>query len=660
MHISKGEYMKRLIAGTLMFFSLGLLSAQSELLNLTGNLALDGEAETQWFSVEAPAGSLLSIETTSLDFVPFLEIQTPDGRYETAYGDGASASFTGFSSQGGTWRIGVGSEQARSSGNGAYFLKVLSAESSGALQPGDIREGVLSSDVFFDSTRGRFIDWMPLNLGSGQRVRLLLESSDFDAYLYVMFADGEVLNFDDGSGRDSLATIVSDRAQLVMLGASSFSGDSRGGYRLSVDELGEPVSIRLDEPVEENWGSGELFYSFTAPRTGQYLFSLSSPDFDTILKLTGPDGYEMENDDAPGGTGTDSALSLNLESGEQVLIEVSAWSTGRGAFTLAVSGAREIAIGDEIRDFLNGDAIFSFSGRRGDYVIMELLSNDFDTYLSIIDDRGMQMQSDDSDLPGYTYSSVIEYYFQDDATVDVTVSSFFGSGGEYLFRVKPAEGMEPVDYPAGYELSVGESVVSMISSDDDIYDVGPADRYMIYAEAGDQIRVSMKSAALDSYLSLLAPDGREFTDDDSFGGLNSVIDIIAPISGNYRLIASSYNGVGPYELSYESAGQARYLLDINGVISSDDPRDDVGKPYDSVDISLERGQSLRISVSSGDFDTRLYVYGPDNDLVAENDDYNGRDSQVEFEVLQSGLYQIIVVPFSESGRGEYVLQAFEW
>jgi hypothetical protein len=659
--------MKRLVIALALSFLMMSLAAQNELLDVTGSMPLrldgDGTYELQWYSVQGSANELLVIEAVSLDFAPYLEIETPDGRYSSAYGDNNGAAISVFSSESGVWRIGVGYLEARRNGTGSFFLKARSIADRPPLSIGETRRGSLSPELAYDSDYGRYIDWLPMILEPGMRLRLLLESSDFDAYMFLMFEDGEIRTYDDGSGRDSLATLVSDRRQTVMVGASSYSGESRGVYFLTVEELGEPENIVINETAEGRLGAGTAgpFYRFVAPEDGDYLVSLSSDEFDTYLKVSGPDGFEMENDDGPGG-GTDSAIWISLMAGQEALIEVSAWSDGGGYYYLQVSGARTISVGEEVRDILMGTALFSLEGRSGEYVTIELVSDDFDTYLGISDDWGNGAENDDSYVEGYNYASSINHFFAGDGSIDISVSSYYGGdGGEYLLRVLPYEGPMPEDYPSGYELTPGDRVTAMISYDDDGFDFGPGDSYSLFAEQGDQIRVSMSSDAIDSFLSLVAPDGQEFYDDDSLGGYNSLIDIVAPVSGRYQLVASAYDGsVGIYELSYDSAGRANVLLQMEGAIEDGDERDSFDKPFDVYDLPLEYGETVRISVSSQDFDTRLFINDPDGEPFAENDDFNGTDSLVEITAGETGTYSIVVMPYSGSERGRYEVQVIQW
>jgi S1-C subfamily serine protease/DNA-directed RNA polymerase subunit RPC12/RpoP len=70
-------------------------------------------------------------------------------------------------------------------------------------------------------------------------------------------------------------------------------------------------------------------------------------------------------------------------------------------------------------------------------------------------------------------------------------------------------------------------------------------------KAGKKYAIVVQSAAFDTYLRLVSPTGQLLAqDDDSGGGLNSRIDLVAPADGVYRIQVTSFNGqAGPFRLT---------------------------------------------------------------------------------------------------------------
>jgi hypothetical protein len=95
-----------------------------------------------------------------------------------------------------------------------------------------------------------------------------------------------------------------------------------------------------------------------------------------------------------------------------------------------------------------------------------------------------------------------------------------------------------------------------------------------------------------------------------------------------------------------------------GRLEDSDAQEAEGYRYDDHRLRLEAGRRYRISASSDDFDTliRLYRAG-ETDPVAENDDYDGLNSRINFTPDQTGDYMLRVLSFSPEGRGAYTAEA---
>ena len=134
------------------------------------------------------------------------------------------------------------------------------------------------------------------------------------------------------------------------------------------------------------------------------------------------------------------------------------------------------------------------------------------------------------------------------------------------------------------------------------------DRYVFDAEAGQSISVSMRSTEFDPYVGLQFPDGSGLENDDWDGDRSlSRIDVIAPETGRYRVIATSYRA--------EETGS--YTLDAT-----------VGAPVESPTIeavaSATGGHIYGVFVGISDY--------PDNgpgDL-----DYTAEDARLLYEGMQ--------------------------
>ncbi|NNK90966.1 MAG: hypothetical protein HKO87_00910 [Acidimicrobiia bacterium] len=77
---------------------------------------------------------------------------------------------------------------------------------------------------------------------------------------------------------------------------------------------------------------------------------------------------------------------------------------------------------------------------------------------------------------------------------------------------------------------------------------------------------------------------------------------------------------------------------------------DLFRTYDVWEIDLQEGQEVSVSMHAlpgGTVDPFLVVRGPTGDVVAENDDFRGLDSRVEFIAAESGVHEIEARPLGE-------------
>lgn len=69
----------------------------------------------------------------------------------------------------------------------------------------------------------------------------------------------------------------------------------------------------------------------------------------------------------------------------------------------------------------------------------------------------------------------------------------------------------------------------------------------------------------------------------------------------------------------------------------------------------EMNQTVNISVSSTEFDTYLELYDRNGRLIAENDDAEGTNSQLQMRLPNAGTYTLVVRGFSANDYGYYSL-----
>ena len=190
------------------------------------------------------------------------------------------------------------------------------------------------------------------------------------------------------------------------------------------------------------------------------------------------------------------------------------------------------------------------------------------------------------------------------------------------------------------------------------------DLYSFEGRAGQQITIEMKSQEIDPYLILLGPNQREIAQNDNgAGGKNARITVRLPADGTYTLLANSNEArqSGAYTLELKASAPtapSRAILQEEGALVA-------GGPVLPSDNSLYReytfegrsGQSVTISLESTDFDPYVAIFGPNNRLLAENDDASDANKNALLSVTlpATGRYRIVVNAYDASGRGRYTL-----
>lgn len=188
--------------------------------------------------------------------------------------------------------------------------------------------------------------------------------------------------------------------------------------------------------------------------------------------------------------------------------------------------------------------IYTFEGKAGQEVILEMSSNEIDSYLILLDTQGKELAQDDDS--GQNRDAKIRVTLPENGTYTLLANSAQGQefgryrlsantiGNQWILRV---EG----------ELSVGDAV---IPADGSLYD-----DYQFEGRAGQTITINMDSDEFDTYLVLISPDGRALkeNDDRSPQTTNSTIQITLPSTGKYRILANTVNnqGSGSYTLTVQ-------------------------------------------------------------------------------------------------------------
>lgn len=323
---------------------------------------------------------------------------------------------------------------------------------------------------------------------------------------------------------------------------------------------------------------------------------------------------------------------------------------------------------------------WALDGRAGDDVVIDLISEGFDSYLYVVG-PGLDGTLFDDDS-GAGCNARIAFTFLENGTFSVVVSSS-GSRATGVYRLlvsdsapEPAYacgGVNPATLASlptvGRALGVGDVMfgqvtlgVNMIAAD------RAAQAWTIEGRAGESVTITLESDAFDAYLFVLGPGLHEpMTDDDSGGSSNSRLTLRFPADGTYTVVATVLSsGSGPYVLRVEESlsltnldTDGRLVVvggEAEGTLSGDDPIVVDGRRAQAWAIEGVPGQRVEIELISDDFDSFLYLVGPGIGEPLSNDDGAGElNSLITYTFREVGTYLIIVSALSADAVGGFRL-----
>lgn len=182
-------------------------------------------------------------------------------------------------------------------------------------------------------------DYYLIDGKAGEILRVGGQSDQFDIVLELYNLQGEPLSSnDDGAANgNALMTVLLSKTGKYLLRVHSFGFGGGGAYLLK----------RAPDPVRPlmlgTKGVGSLgvdvsdIWSYAGKAGQTLILSVRSSDFDTFVRVFGPDGIELASND-DGGDGTNSLLSFTLPLDGTYTIWVSGKS-GTGKYTIKLSEA---------------------------------------------------------------------------------------------------------------------------------------------------------------------------------------------------------------------------------------------------------------------------------------------------------------------------------
>jgi hypothetical protein len=284
-------------------------------------------------------------------------------------------------------------------------------------------------------------------------------------------------------------------------------------------------------------------------------------------------------------------------------------------------------------------AEYQFKGEAGSTVSISLSSRAFDAYVTLQDEDGTEVSSND-DSNG-SLDAFLEITLPRDETYTIVVSSAGDSGtGDYELTLS---------YLAIQTIEYGEIVQGEISED------MPRVQYRFEGQEGDNILLSLTSPTFDTFLHL--SDSSNFdlvTDDDGGDGTNSMIaGYELPETGTYFVTARSYSEVGSGEFTLQIYPIEVIPLDVNSTVEGE-----LSGNTAIYAIEVTAGDIIDVDVVGSDgLDTTLLLRGS-NGFIVTTDDDSGEDLNPEVRdwlIEEYGTFNVIVQPVDTTATGSYEL-----
>jgi hypothetical protein len=266
---------------------------------------------------------------------------------------------------------------------------------------------------------------------------------------------------------------------------------------------------------------------------------------------------------------------------------------------------------------------------------------------------------------GGEHNALIDYVATDSGTFYLGAQDYSTGIGTYTVSANTVV----VDDYAG-DVSTSGVVLMDGSSTGWIGVPGDADWFKVVLTAGESYRFRLASTGLaDPVLRLYSPTGAQtgtamLTDDNSGGGVDALINVTAPVSGNYYLgVTDSGDELGGYTLS-----TARVATDDRAADASTTGRVAVGgstsgtvetaRDVDWFAVTLEAGIHYRFRLEgNGLADPYLVLYDNAGTECTHDDDRGGlRNAQIDYVAPASGTF-FLAASGAGDGVGPYTVSA---
>lgn len=299
--------------------------------------------------------------------------------------------------------------------------------------------------------------------------------------------------------------------------------------------------------------------------------------------------------------------------------------------TAAQDDATPITYGETITGTVSAESpsqFYSFDAAAGDNVLIDLQSDDFDTYLYLRDADGAEVTSDDDGGSGFN-SRLQGFDIPVDGTYIIEATSYSNatrgdaSAGDFTLELDLLE-VTPIEYGQVIE---GDST-------------GLIGIFDFVAEQDTAVSIVLEAENGNGGLSLVGPNGFEVSSGTFVdGSVTRISPYIVPQAGTYQIVA---DGTGAYTLRLERVDitPAEIGTPVTGIFDADNDLlyfSFQGEQDDIVDIIVDSGNTL---------DTALALYSPFGyESASSRDASNTVDPALSaYSLNDTGRFIVVISP----------------
>lgn len=363
---------------------------------------------------------------------------------------------------------------------------------------------------------------------------------------------------------------------------------------------------------------------------------------------------------------------------------------GASVLTLLDTDGRRLKLDDEVRGSLSASdyvglndnylEAWELKGEPGQKVWIDLISDDFDSYLYVVGPGLAEVLRDDDS--GGACHARIELSVLERGTFRVVASSS-GSRSTGTYRLLASEqrpttasmscgGVDPRALSAlsseGREVEWGVPASGYLTGSEPSVENGrPVQLWSVRGVAGERATIRLQSDAYDSYLYFAGPGMVEtLTNDDGGEGLDSELTVTFPATATYLIGAAALSsGVsGSYTLTVTEPIRPASLstdgrqLQVGSVVQGALTDASVvieSQPSEAWAFDARAGTNATFELISDDFDSFLRVVGPGlGEGLTDDDSAGDLDSRLTVSFPESGQYRVIASSLGGS-TGSYTL-----